>query len=250
MASSTNDKTAVWFITGCSTGIGRALAERVLAARLPLRGDGAQPRAGGADRGGPPATGAGPRPRRDRPGPAGDGRHEGGSALRRHRRAREQRGQRLQRRGRRSERGRGPRHVRSQLLRARGHDAPGAAGHARTRQRPHHQRVLGRRPDRQSGFRVLLRHQVRGRGPFAGTRQGSREPRHPRDAHRARAVSHGLPGPVHALAGAHAGRVCADRGRAPCAAARQPRPAARRSRCGPPMPSSMCSNPRSRRCSS
>ena len=30
MASSTNDKTAVWFITGCSTGIGRALAERVL----------------------------------------------------------------------------------------------------------------------------------------------------------------------------------------------------------------------------
>jgi NAD(P)-dependent dehydrogenase (short-subunit alcohol dehydrogenase family) len=30
MATSTNDKTAVWFITGCSTGIGRALAERVL----------------------------------------------------------------------------------------------------------------------------------------------------------------------------------------------------------------------------
>jgi NAD(P)-dependent dehydrogenase (short-subunit alcohol dehydrogenase family) len=30
MASSDNDKTAVWFITGCSTGIGRALAERVL----------------------------------------------------------------------------------------------------------------------------------------------------------------------------------------------------------------------------
>jgi NAD(P)-dependent dehydrogenase (short-subunit alcohol dehydrogenase family) len=30
MASSSGDKTAVWFITGCSTGIGRALAERVL----------------------------------------------------------------------------------------------------------------------------------------------------------------------------------------------------------------------------
>ena len=74
---------------------------------------------------------------------------------------------------------------------------PGAAGNARARTRPHHQPFVGRRPGRQPGLGLLLRVQVRGGRPVAVAREGSRPARHSRHADRARAVPNRLSGALH-----------------------------------------------------
>ena len=185
----------VWLITGCSTGFGRALAERVLqhghrcvvTARtlsqiepivvpypetgLAVELDVTDPAARDA-RCNPPKRGSA--------GSTSWSTTRAGVTTARSRKARKPSCARC----------------RGQRVRARGDDAARAAGDARAQVRPHRQLLVDRRPHRQSGHGVLLRDQVRGGRHVAVARQRSETSRHSRHPRRAWAVPHGFPGAV------------------------------------------------------
>ena len=194
----------VWFVTGCSTGLGREFARAALAhgfrvvatARDPqsiadlVKGKEGQAIALKLDVADPDAIAAAVQGSRAR--------------LRPHRRADQQRRLRLHGGGR-GGRGRGdPRPVRDQFLRPGGDDPRRPAGHAQASQRRDRQHLLGRRPARLGGRRLLLRHQARGERPVGIAGAGSRAARHSRDDRRARPVPHRLGRPLAAArAGEH-----------------------------------------------
>jgi hypothetical protein len=185
-----NTNTKTWFITGVSSGFGRALAQEALAAghRVvgTLRNEAPAPEFEALQPGRSFGRGA-RRDARRRSCPRGGRRsatvgridvlvnnagygHEGTVEE--------------------SSAGRAAPAVRRERVRRGGHGQGGAALHARAAQRPHPQHHLdGRLRHLAGASRYYLRQQVRARGHLGGAGQGGRELRHARDGRRARRLS-------------------------------------------------------------
>ena len=187
-----------WFITGCSTGIGRHLAEAVLErgynAVVTARGLGAvQDLAESYPKHGPAAFAGCDRPK---PGRHRDTRRRG--PVRGHRRAGEQRGLRLQGGGRGGRGGCGGAALRHQPLRPHRDDQGGAARHARATPWRDRQHLLDRRPHLPAGLGILLGLEVRAGSDVGVVARGAGAPRHHGDRGRARRLSNRLRRPFAA----------------------------------------------------
>ena len=172
-----------WFITGCSTGLGRALAQSVL-----RRGHRCVVTARNANQIADivaPFAVVGDRPRVGREGrpPAARRACARRRPIRRRRCARQQRGPRVFG-GRRGGRGcSDPRDVRYQFFRARRDDARRAPRDAGAGTRTHHQHFVDRRPGGQSRVGLLQRNQICRRRPVASACEGGRTARDSGDDH-------------------------------------------------------------------
>ena len=187
---------STWLITGCSTGLGRAIAEAVIGAghNAVVTARDATKVADLADAGARARTRR--RPRRHRPRAGRLGRTAGRGALRRHRRPGQQRRLRVSRRRRRRRRRRRPHPVRDALLRHRRDDQSRPARHAVAAQRRHREHLLDRRTADPGRIGLLRGGQSRHRGPQRSASRRTRPARHLGDRGRARRVSHRLRRPL------------------------------------------------------